>query len=220
MIPLSRSLDANRRLRLKLEFAALFIALPLFCATAVPPERMREVFVAVAVIGVGLLALTPDFRWRGLRGGITRRDAGIVLGFTVLVAVVSAALVLWLAPRQLFALPRQVPVLWAAIMVLYPVLSALPQELIYRVLFYERYGALFADHRSALAVNAVCFGLAHLFYWNWPAVLLTVPGGAIFAWAYTRRSFALACVLHMIAGQILFTMGLGIFFYHGAIGGH
>jgi hypothetical protein len=33
-----------------------------------------------------------------------------------------------------------------------------------------------------------------------------------------RGSFAYAVVLHGLAGQIIFTSGLGIFFYHGAVG--
>jgi hypothetical protein len=43
--------------------------------------------------------------------------------------------------------------------------------------------------------------------------------GTVFAWAYvSQRSFALACVLQAIGGLIIFTSGLGIYFYHGAIG--
>jgi hypothetical protein len=58
--------------------------------------------------------------------------------------------------------------------------------------------------------------LAHLMFWNWVAVGLTFGGGAIFARAYLGRGgFALAVVLHAVAGAILFTSGLGGFFYHG-----
>ena len=49
---------------------------------------------------------------------------------------------------------------------------------------------------------------------------LTVIAGWVMGWAYLRRrSFLLACVLHSVAGQIVFTVGLGRFFYHGAVGG-
>ena len=134
-------------------------------------------------------------------------------------ALISAALVLWLLPERLLFLPREQTELWLKILVLYPLLSAIPQELFYRTLFFERYGALFPDRRWAIAVNAGCFGLAHLFYANWVAVILTTVGGAIFAWAYAeKRSFGLACVLHAIGGLIIFTSGLDLFFYHGAVG--
>jgi len=102
---------------------------------------------------------------------------------------------------------------------LYPLFSALPQELIFRVLFVERYAGLFPNKAWTVAVNAACFGLAHLFYGNWIAPLLSALGGLVFAWAYVyRRSFPYAVLLHAVAGQIIFTSGLGIFFYHGAIG--
>ena len=65
---------------------------------------------------------------------------------------------------------------------------------------------------------AIVFGLAHLFYLNWVAVMLTMAGGLVFAWAHVERgSFWLAGLLHMIAGWAVFTAGLGGFFYHGAI---
>ena len=55
-------------------------------------------------------------------------------------------------------------------------------------------------------------------FWNWVAPALTLAGGLIFAWAYLRRGgFALAVVLHSVCGGIVFTSGLGTFFYHGAV---
>ena len=122
-------------------------------------------------------------------------------------------------PDQLLILPRERTELWLTILVLYPLLSAIPQELFYRALFFERYGRLFPGRPWAIAVNAGCFGLAHLFFANWPAVLLATAGGAVFAWAYAeKRSFVFACVLHSIGGLIVFTAGLGLLFYHGAVG--
>ena len=51
------------------------------------------------------------------------------------------------------------------------------------------------------------------------SLVLTFGGGAIFARAYLGRGgFALAVVLHAVAGTVLFTTGLGSFFYYGAIG--
>ena len=44
-------------------------------------------------------------------------------------------------------------------------------------------------------------------------------GGLIFGLVYLRfGSLLLATVLHAIAGQLVFTSGLGVYFYHGAIG--
>jgi membrane protease YdiL (CAAX protease family) len=139
--------------------------------------------------------------------------------YVAVAGVASLVLTFWLVPERLFALPRFNTGLWLVIMIAYPLVSAVPQEIVFRALFFERYGALFPDLRWAILANAGLFGLAHLFYGNWPAVVLTAVGGGIFAWAYAhRRSFGFACVLHAVSGQIVFTSGLGVFFYHGAIG--
>lgn len=38
-----------------------------------------------------------------------------------------------------FAFARERSILWVAVLLLYPILSALPQELIFRVFFFHRY---------------------------------------------------------------------------------
>jgi hypothetical protein len=60
--------------------------------------------------------------------------------------------------------------------------------------------------------------LAHLMFWNGVALALTAAGSVIFARAYLGRGFLQAVLLHAVAGGIIFTSGLGVFFYHGAIG--
>lgn len=211
--------DQRRALRLWVEAALLFAVFPVVMATAGRPDLFVKLLIVITLAGIGLLAMTPGFRWRDLLAGGLICDWRVVAVFTLGTAVISATLALWLLPERFLFLPQERTELWLRILVLYPLLSALPQELFYRALFFERYGSLFPDRRWAIAINAGCFGMAHLFYANWPAVILTTVGGAIFAWAYAdRRSFGLACVLHTIGGLIIFTSGLGLFFYHGAVG--
>jgi len=98
-------------------------------------------------------------------------------------------------------------------------LTGSESELVYRPLFFRLYGRLFRSERWALVANAALFGLGHLFYMNPVTILSTMAAGAIFAAAYLRsQSFLLAVILHALAGQIVFTSGLGVFFYHGAVG--
>ncbi|HET9068638.1 MAG TPA: CPBP family intramembrane glutamic endopeptidase [Amaricoccus sp.] len=208
-------MDAGRRI----EFALLYVGAPLAMALAMPPDWLWPVFLGVTLAALGLLALTPGFAWHELvRGGA---DGGVDWGEVALVALATAAaagvLVWLLVPGQALALPRRAPGLWVAILVVYPVLSALPQEVVFRALFFRRYGRLFPG-TAGLAVNALAFGLAHLMFWNWVAALLSVAGGAIFARGYLRRGFLQAVLLHAVAGGVIFTSGLGVFFYHGAVG--
>lgn len=209
-----------RRHVLAAEFAILFLAGPLIMAYALPPAWIWPALAAIAMVGVGLLILTPSFRWRSLINRQNLPPAWFFLGWALAFFVTILILTLWLRPYNLFQLPRYQPELWIVILFFYPFVSALPQELVYRVLFFARYGSLFRNTAAMFAINAGCFALAHLFYGNWPAVLLSGVGGIIFAWAYHRRqSFLTAWLLHALAGQILFTCGLGILFYHGAVQG-
>ena len=128
--------------------------MPLLLALAVPADWLWPVLLGLTAVALLLLALTPGFAWgelaraggastgggRGGRGG----DGGGV-GAPRLVAGAGAGA----------GLPRRATGLWLAILALYPLLSALPQELIFRVLFFRRYGRLFAGERAAVAVNAL-----------------------------------------------------------------
>lgn len=209
--------ETGSAVRLWAEFLLIFAVLPLVMAFAMAPNIMWTALAGVTIATLVLLLFTPGFRWRSLlRGGLIA-DWRVTLLFVMATSVIAFGLVLWLVPGRLLSLPLYATDLWVRIMVLYPFLSALPQELVYRALFFERYGHLFPNVHLAIAVNALCFGLAHLFFMNWPALILTTLGGFIFAWAYVRkRSFGFACLLHALGGQIIFTSGLGIYFYHGA----
>lgn len=207
-----------RRARLWAEVAALFVGTPVLMVAFFGQYPLFPVLVGLAGLSALLLWATPGFRFRELVEGPVLREWRLILGFAVLVALACTAIALVLVPGRFLDLPLNRPGLWLAIMLAYPIASVLPQELIFRPLFFRRYGALFPNVGTAVAANAVAFGLGHLFFLNWLTISMTAVGGAVFAWAYMRhRSFLLACVLHAVAGQIVFTAGLGIFFYHGAI---
>lgn len=213
------ALDPQRRFRAWLEVVTLFIVPPVLIASAQATHLLGAAMVGMVLLGITLLSTTPGFRWRSLLPTGVGENWPLILAFSLATAVIAIALVLWLRPENFLFLPRNMPALWLLVVVLYPLLSALPQELFYRVLFFERYGALFPNARLAIVCNAACFGLAHLFYANWPAVVLSTLGGAVFAWAYLeKRSFALATALHALGGLIIFTSGMGLYFYAGAIG--
>jgi membrane protease YdiL (CAAX protease family) len=199
------------------EFAFLFVGLPLLMALAVPADWLWPILFSVTGLSLVLLGRTPGFSWAELGRGWLRLDWRMIAAPASLTAAAAALLVWWLVPAQAFYLPRRATELWLMIMLLYPLLSALPQELIFRVLFFRRYGGLFPDRRVALLVNGLVFGLAHLMFWNWVAVAMTVAGGMLFGWAYQRRGFAMAVVLHALCGGIIFTSGLGTYYYHGAV---
>lgn len=204
--------------RLRLEFGLMFVAAPVLIALFFPPQSMFPALFAFTGAGLALLCATPGFRWRelgnGWRGWPWREAA--------LFAAVSAAgawlLVKMLQPDAAFDLLQGNPLLLAAVWLGYPVASALPQELLFRVLFFRRYDAILPDGVQAALINAAVFSLAHLMYWSVVVSLLTFGGSLIFTYAYLRRgSFLYAVLLHALAGNILFTAGMGAYFFSGAV---
>lgn len=196
----------------------LFVGAPLLMAFVFPPSWAFPTLGIISLIGALLLGVTPGFRWRSLLPRRWRPDIGLTLAFLAAALILVVGATLALVPWRFLELPTRHPELWIVILALYPFLSVAPQELLYRALFFERYGALIPHAGAAVLVNAALFGLAHAFYLNTPAILLSALGGLAFAYAHRiAGSFALACLWHVLAGWIVFTAGLGIFFYHGAI---
>ena len=117
-------------------------------------------------------------------------------------------------------LPRQRPELWAMIMVLYPVFSVWPQEVVYRAFFHHRYRPILSNTLARILVSAFVFGFMHVVFQNWLAPLMTLVGGLLFAWTYERsRSLLAVTIEHALWGCLVFTIGIGWYFYGGSTGG-
>lgn len=211
------SLAPRSRLWLAVEFAAFYVAAPLVMALAFPPGWMFPVLFAFTLAGLVLLALTPGFRWRELGHGLFRMSPGLILFVTLGTAAIGYAVVQATTPRAFLYLPRYNPELMLMIAALYPFLSALPQELVFRALFFRRYEAILPRAPAlSIPLNAALFSFAHLMYWSWVVTLMTFAGGLLFAYSYRyRRNFPEAVVTHSLAGIVVFALGLGVFFYSG-----
>lgn len=200
------------------ELVMLYGAVPVLIAVLFGVISPIAVLPGLLLIALWLLARTPDFDMTDLLRGPVLGEWRLILAFSLLSALAMAAIAVAMIPGRFLEVFRYQPGLWLMIMALYPIFSALPQEIIFRTLFFRRYGRLFPGDMAAIAANAGAFGLAHLFFGNPLTLAMSAAGGAIFAWAYLRHhSTLLAVVLHTIAGQLIFTSGLGVFFYHGAI---
>lgn len=120
-------------------------------------------------------------------------------------------------PERFLQLPLERPYLFAAIVFFYPFLSALPQEIVYRGFFMARYAPLFRNDTQLIIASAVAFSLAHLAFGNLVALVLSFLGGLLFAQNYSRtRSVIWVSVEHSFYGLLVFTAGLGWYFYLGA----
>lgn len=124
-----------------------------------------------------------------------------------------------LSPDRLFYMPLERTALWAVLLATYPVFSVYPQELVYRHLFRRRYRRLFPGRAGWIVASAVAFAWLHIVFDNWLAVALTLIAGLFFAHTYlASRSLRLAIVEHTLYGALVFTVGIGEFFYHEAVG--
>jgi membrane protease YdiL (CAAX protease family) len=211
-----------RRLRLWLELLALFGAVPV--ALYLGRHEFREWIVATLVAAgaacSAVLLRDRTFDRRELHHlPPLRHELATMLVFRLLPGTaLLVALTAWLLPERLFALPREAPVLWLLILVLYPLLSAYPQELIFRAFLFHRYRTIVPGAAALVAVSAVAFALAHAFFDNWVAPALSLGGGLLFASTFARtRSTLLVAIEHGLWGDLLFTVGLGWFFYGGSI---
>lgn len=210
----------NSKIFLWAELVLFMLAVPLLLWRALPPYAILPVLWG--------MALTCHHIARAAEGGraaawwnnacITRRElARIFVRFAVCAAALSA-LTYWLAPELLLGFVREKPGFWALVMLLYPLISVVPQEIIFRRYVFARYAALFTP-RVLLLVSGVGFGFAHVVFGNWVAPLLCVIGGIMFAQTYARsRSLALVSLEHALYGDFVFTLGLGRYFYHGTVG--
>lgn len=122
---------------------------------------------------------------------------------------------------RLFLFPFERTFLWLMILVFYPLISVVPQELVFRLFFFDRYAPLFGNGWLMIGVCGLAFGLAHIPFNNWIAFLLSVIGGVMFSMTYQRtRNLSLVWLEHAIYGQAIFTVGLGIYFYSRAAALH
>lgn len=162
----------------------------------------------IITLGDPSVKFKPDFRPPAFKPFLLRVTAA-ALGLTLFTALFY--------PELLFRLPRQRPQLWLLILLLYPLLSVAPQEFLFRTFFMQRYRPLFGEGATMLWVNAAAFAWAHAFFLNWVAPLLSLIAGYLLArtWQQTR-SFRWVCLEHALYGQIVFTCGIGWFFYQGS----
>jgi membrane protease YdiL (CAAX protease family) len=173
--------------------------------------------VAPLRIGLPILLVTKSSLAETARG---RQTQAVLLRF-LLLGTLLTLITRHAMPAQFLDLPRHRPVLWVAIMLLYPLLSVWPQEVIFRRFMLVRYARLFGARTGFIAASALAFGYAHIIFLNWISIAMTTAGGAMFAYDYARhRRLGLACLEHSLYGCLVFTIGLGRYFYTGAAWHH
>jgi membrane protease YdiL (CAAX protease family) len=204
---------------LLVEFATLFFGVPWAMTRRWLPRQPILVLLIASIACAWYLLSDASFDRSRLWNGAAALAQVRVIALIVLTLAPLLCLVAWLLARdEMFMLLRQRPLLWLLIMIFYPVVSVYPQELIYRAFLFQRYAPLFSSRVALVTASALAFSFAHvLFRPPWVAMSTCLVGGAVFAaHYYTSGSLAVVCWEHAIFGQLIFTVGLGRYFYHGA----
>jgi CAAX protease family protein len=205
--------------RLIAEAIGLFVVAPAVLSLVMRPGLLFPAIWLLGAICLAALVRDGSFERRLLwnRAGVRGVLRSILVVFVVCAALLAGALLV-AEPERLLQLPRQRPGLWAAIMVLYPVLSVYPQEVAFRAFFCHRYSRLFGSGFGLVIASALAFGFAHIIMRNWWAVGFSTVGGVLFASTFLKsRSLAAAGLEHTLYGCFLFTIGWGQHFYSGAM---
>lgn len=197
-----------------LEALVLFVGIPLlFYWDVVPLPKVSGLILAAGYCGWQLWR-DPDFGISMLvrtKAKDISKDLLIRLPLVVIVLVTIIAL---LHPGLFFAFPSERPVMWMVVMLLYPVLSALPQEFIFRTFFFHRYGDLITLKYGTILASAASFSFLHIIYDNWWAVGLSFVAGILFSITYARtKSLYWVTIEHALYGCLVFTLGMGSYFY-------
>ena len=153
------------------------------------------------------------------RGGSTRSN----LFETLIAIIVCSGLLLALHPlittSPMFEFPRERPIVWMVVLCLYPLLSVIPQGIIFRRWFVSRYTDALGSGWSMIVIGALCFGVSHVLFGNLVAPVITAIGGALFLRTYLRSGSGwLADLEHAVLGNVAFTIGYGQWLYSGASG--
>ncbi|MBC7009163.1 MULTISPECIES: CPBP family glutamic-type intramembrane protease [unclassified Pseudoalteromonas] len=196
-----------------LEFTLIFVSLPLlgfFLRAYLANWLIPALIILMAVCGMLLLS-DPHFkRFRltslGQFSAVKRR----LFSFFFLGALFSGMFYGIMNQENWFSLPRNSFNDWLMLLLLYPILSVMPQELIFRTYFFHRYKRIMPSKTVRIIVSASVFALAHIVYANVLAVLLAFLGGLLFSYTYAQSRSTFVCVIeHSLWGLWMFTLGLG-----------
>jgi uncharacterized protein len=202
------------------EMALIYLAAPFAVDRAVHDHGIPVFIALLPVLALVLMFLVLDRTFslaRELTRGFSLKQLlSILLVFAILGGITATYVAHYYA--QLFLeFPRSRPETYQRIMLLYPLMSVIAQELVYRTFFFHRYGMLFGRAWwLAIIVNGVLFGLGHVVIGTPLAIYGCMVAGALFAWRYAMtRSFWAVFIEHTLWGWLVFTVGLGRYFFTG-----
>lgn len=221
-IPAFRNADIEwKQIFIRLECAALFFVLPvgLYWFRHLLAFKLMPILLLLT-LGC-LIYLLSDQSFDRTRLWNTRHFfphmRQILIAF-IGISIFLAIFTYLIFENRFLVFPIDRPNAALTFMLMYPLLGALPQEIIFKSFFFHRYRSVFPGPLSLIILNGLSFGLFHLWYANIIAPVFSVFAGMILAYRYLKtRSLAMITIEHSLLGIFLYVVGLGWFFYSGSI---
>ena len=194
----------------KLEFFFIFLIIPSTIFFLDSSIIIFLILYLVSILSLVILYFDKTFLFTSLKKKI---DWTFVIIFSVIFFFLGFFYVLLVDKNLLFIFPKTNFKLWLIVIFIYPFLSVIPQELVYRVFFFQRYFPNINRFYFPMFLNLVVFAYGHLVFSNMHAIIITAIVSPIFTYAYLKKSFLTCVILHSLGGQIIFTLGLGKYFF-------
>ncbi|GEA11356.1 hypothetical protein KUL49_17310 [Alteromonas sp. KUL49] len=195
------------------EMTVIFCVLPLsvYMLIGEVASYLMVMLFSVGVICLCVLLVDKQFnRQRLVNWRFEKSQLISCLSWFIPLSVLMSISLYFIAPEEFMRWPMQETGLWLTTLIVYPIVSVIPQELIFRTFFFHRYKPLLPSKYTRWGVSTFLFGLAHVVYGNWIAVILSWCGGALFGYRYIKTRSTPAVVLeHTLWGSFLFTVGFG-----------
>lgn len=192
------------------EWIILFIALPL--ALKWLPVQPLYYLIGLGALGIFYLLQASTFPSKRFLQWTSINWVNHLLLFLSVTLVLS--LIIYFFKHALWLeFPMAKTEKYLLSLALYPLLSVIPQEVIYRAFYYHRYPRIISNRNLLLLSNSFAFGFSHIIYGNWVA-----PAGAflisfIFSIIYLKsKSLPIVCLVHYVYGIMIFTIGFGHYF--------
>ncbi|MGK7397702.1 MAG: CPBP family intramembrane glutamic endopeptidase [Candidatus Cyclobacteriaceae bacterium M3_2C_046] len=194
------------------EFIIVFIALPLIQKFKLIEIRPVFILVGIALLFAFVLIKDKSFPNRRFYQWGTLDWKKHVIWFLAVTMLVSL-FIYFFRHRLFLEFPMEKTQKYLLALVLYPVLSVIPQEIIFRAYYYHRYKSITNNKMVAILINSLAFGFLHIIYDNWLAPVGAFLISFIFSLTYLKtRSLPVVVIEHYFYGIMIFTIGLGHYF--------
>lgn len=190
------------------ELLIIFIILPIF--SIVTGQEPINNFISMYIISI----FYCYFLYRNkvkIFNNSKYSDRNVIIA---LVAIFIFSFSYYYDSNNFMVFPKENPSTFLLVIFLYPFLSVVPQEIIFRKYFFFKFSDIMPQ-KYLIFINGLVFSLAHVFFNNYVAIIFTFFGGIYLSWSYLKsESLTLVIYEHTLFGIFIFASGLGRYFYH------